>query len=215
MLHSTKRLQDQLSHQFFVNQQRRRRKQRAQALSLKEIFRRINQSSKASRRKRKTSENPRNTHPNFVETPWGKLIYRLSALNDGNGPNVDSRDGMLFRRRFRVPWPLYCKLVVMCQENKLFGENSNLEADCCQSEICPITIKLLGVLRILGRNWLCDDVAEATGMGEATIRTAFVTFCTNFVKIFYDKFIYRPIDEKLKRMMAVYSRMGLDGLWFY
>ena len=50
--------------------------------------------------------------------------------------------------------------------------------DLCNKDICPVTIKLLGVLRMLGRNWICDDVAEATGMGESTVRRAFKLFDT-------------------------------------
>ena len=67
------------------------------------------------------------------------------------------------------------------------------------------------MLRILGRNWLCDDVAEATGMGETTVRRAFLDFCGNFVDSYYSTYIYRPEGEKLTRMMNVYSRMGLPG----
>ena len=81
----------------------------------------------------------------------------------------------------------------------------------CNKEICPVTIKLLGVLRMLGRNWICDDVAEATGMGESTVRTAFKSFCENFVDCFYDSYIYRPTGEQLTNMMSIYSRMGLPG----
>ena len=73
------------------------------------------------------------------------------------------------------------------QGKKLFGENSLLKFDDCGSTICPYAIKLLGgVLRILGRNWCCDDVAEATGMGETTARRAFLDFCGNFVDSYID-----------------------------
>jgi hypothetical protein len=60
----------------------------------------------------------------------------------------------------------------------------------CGAQICPVEIKLLGVLRMLGRNWCADDVAEATGMGESTVRTAFNSFRDNFVTEFYETVVY-------------------------
>jgi hypothetical protein len=127
----------------------------------------------AALRPRSKREEPRDTKPGFSSTQWGKLITQLKSRNDGAGPCISSREGKLFRRRFRVPLPVYCSLVSKCVDDKLFGPNSNDEKDCCGNEMCPPSIKLLGVLRMLGRNWICDDVAEATGMGESTVRLAF------------------------------------------
>ena len=93
----------------------------------------------------------------------------------------------------------------------MFGPNSCDTHDLCGRLICPVEIKLLGVLRILGRNWCFDDVAEATGMGESTVRVMFHTFCENFVCHNYNSYIHRPEDEDLNTMMAVYSRMAVDG----
>ena len=78
-------------------------------------------------------------------------------------------------------------------------------------KLCPVEIKLLAVLRILGRNWNFDDIAEATLMGETTARRAFHTFCENFVREFYSTYVCRPGGEKLKKVMDVYARMGLPG----
>ena len=144
----------------------------------------------------------------FQNTQWGKLLARLSKLNDGRGPCVTQREGKLFCRRFQVPWQIYCELVVKCNEFNLFGIRSNDTVDLCNHDICPVTIKLLGVLRMLGRNLICDDVAEATGMGESTVRTAFKSFCENFVDCFYDKYLYRPTGVQLSNVMSIYNRMG-------
>ena len=147
----------------------------------------------------------------FHNTQWGKLITRLSLFNEGRGPCITKREGKLFRRRFRVPWQIYCELVLKCKEFSLFGSRCNDDTDLCNNNICPITIQLLGVLRMLGRHWICDDVAEATGMGESTVRTAFKSFCENFVDCFYDKYIYRPTGVQLSNVMSIYIRMGLPG----
>jgi Plant transposon protein len=148
-------------------------------------------------------------HIDFWASTWGKLLKKLSSLE--NGPCITSREGKLFQRRFRVPWQVYCELVQKSVSHKLFGINSLLKFDMCGAQVCPVEIKLLGVLRMLGRNWCADDVAEATGMGESTVRTAFNSFCDNFVTEFYETVVCRPEGLKLSKMMDVYKRMGLPG----
>lgn len=56
----------------------------------------------------------------------------------------------------------------MCIDKQLLGPHSNKESDLTGRMICPVEIKLLSVLRILGRNWNFYDIAEATMMGETT-----------------------------------------------
>jgi Plant transposon protein len=56
--------------------------------------------------------------------------------------------------------------------------------DKAKRNICPIEIKLLAVLRILGRNWNFDDIAEATLM-----------FCQGV----------------LLKIMGVFEQIGLPG----
>ena len=116
----------------------------------------------------------------------------------------------MFRRRFRVPWPIFVDLAKKSRAQKIFGEKSS-EDTVIHGKICPIEIKLLGVLRILGRNWSFDDVAEATGMGETTVRRSFMQFTRNFAINNYDSYVYKPEGEKLIKVMNVYSRMGLPG----
>ena len=150
--------------------------------------------------------------PNFIDywsSPWGRLLVHLASV-DG-GPSIESRDGKLFRRRFRVPYSVFCSLVTKCIEKKIFGENSLKETDIANRSVCPIEIKLLAVLRILGRNWNFDDIAEATLMGETTARRSFHTFCENFVGEFYSTYVYRPTGEKLYKVMKVFELMGLPG----
>ena len=60
----------------------------------------------------------------YWSTPWGLLIRRLGNSNYGAGPCITSCEGQLFRRRFRVPWPVYCDLVKKCREELVFGPNS-------------------------------------------------------------------------------------------
>ena len=175
----------------------RKRRQRKQAI--------VNQ----VRRQRAKPEVERDKNPNYWQSTWGQLVKRLASIE--GGPSILSRDGKLFRRRFRVPYQVYCKLVSMCIDKNVFGLNSNLDTDVANRAICPVEIKVLAVLRILGRNWNFDDIAEATSMGETTARRAFHLFCENFVQHYYDQFVYRPKDEKLEKVMEVFAKMGLPG----
>ena len=173
-----------------------RRKQRKAASANRKVY-----------KQRAKPEIPRDKHPNYWQSAWGQLVQRLASIVDG--PVITSRDGKLCRRRFRVPYQVYCKLVQMCVEKKLFGENSSVETDIANRLICPVEIKMLAVLRILGRNWNFDDIAEATLMGETTARRAFHLFCENFVTHFYDKYVYRPKDQQLEKVLDVFRKMGL------
>ena len=83
---------------------------------------------------------------NYWSTPWGILVKKFGNLNHGAGPCIDSRDGKLFRRRFRVPWKVYCDLVTKCREKLVFGPNSCDDFTITGNTVCPIEIKLLGVL---------------------------------------------------------------------
>ena len=166
--------------------------------------------AKLNRRPRRTPPNVQRLNDiNYQCSPWGQLLVRLAQI-DG-GPSIDSRDGKLFRRRFRVPYGVFCNLVQKCLDKNLFGENASRDRDITGRTLCPVEIKLLSVLRILGRNWNFDDIAEATFMGESTARRAFHTFCENFVREYYSIYVYRPVGEKLFKVMKVFEQMGLPG----
>ena len=158
-------------------------------------------------RKRMPSEEPHNRKKEFWLTQWGQMLCEYFTTP----PGPDTRKGKLFRRRFRLPYPVFFKLMGMCREKQLFGPGSCNETDITGRKICPFPIKLLGVLRILGRGWTFDDVAEATGMGEATVQKSFHLFCSNFVFHYYNTYVYRPEGEELQRDMEVYRKLGLPG----
>ena len=70
----------------------------------------------------------------------------LAQANDsGVGPSIDSREGKLFRRRFRIPYPVFLFLANKCIEQKLFGPRSCDAMDKCGRQICPLELKLLGI----------------------------------------------------------------------
>jgi hypothetical protein len=51
---------------------------------------------------------------------------------------------------------------------------------------------ILGVLRVLGRHFCFDDVAEATGISEETCRLFFHAFCARWSQTKYPELVKSP-----------------------
>ena len=74
-----------------------------------------------------------------------------------------------------------------------------MDADICQREPTndfsfpniPFELKVLGVLKIVGRGWCLDDVYESSGISISTMHTFFHEFTAAFCSKFKDHFIYR------------------------
>lgn len=78
----------------------------------------------------------------------------------------------------------------------------------------PTGIKVLGVLRVLGRALHFDDIAELAGsdFSAETFRTFFHVFVAKFVEEFWDKEVHPPNDEEtLRTAMAMFDAAGLTG----
>jgi Plant transposon protein len=196
MIYEVWKLKEKIASRFFLFCQH------VTVLNLKKRYKKL----KSIERRRKRS--PTSTQERSFNF-WGKLLINLSAIECG--PLITSREEKLFRRRFRVPCDVFCDLVKKSTDSELFGKNARMKYDFCGRSICPIAIKVLGILRTLGRNWCCDDVAEASGIGESIVRHNFHTFISNFVERYYDVYIHRPSGQKLAKMMKVYVKMGLPG----
>jgi len=84
------------------------------------------------------------THIDFWDTDWGKMI------TNPNVNNPKTRAGKQFRRRFRMPYPVFQYLVKQCLDHNIFSS-------VYKSKI-PIEAKVLACLRILSRDNCADDV---------------------------------------------------------
>jgi hypothetical protein len=90
--------------------------------------------------------------PDYVDSTWGRMLRDPTLSIPG------SRSYKLFKRRFRLPVPLFKVLIQMC-----------IDANICQKQPAnaygipsiPFELKVLGVLRIVGRGWCLDDVYES------------------------------------------------------
>ena len=134
----------------------------------------------------------------FWSTSWGLLITN-PATND-----CSTREGRLFRRRFRVPFPVFQQVLVpLCAEKNIFQTH--------RKSSIPDEIKLMMCLRILGRNSCADDACELSGIKESTCNSIFKTFLENFVKHISPMFVKIPEEESLFRVMEVYKKLGFPG----
>ena len=71
----------------------------------------------------------------------------------------NSRLAKLFRRRFRVPYPLFQALLNMTIDLGFKDYGVDITGRSC----VPLGSKLLGVLRVLGRSVCFDGIAELAG----------------------------------------------------
>ena len=77
-----------------------------------------------------------------------------------------------FRRRFRVPYPLFLLLLEELQSDTDGGWD-NKDSTGLESRKVPLEIKLLAALRALGRGEVFDTLAEITFVSEDTLRLFF------------------------------------------
>ena len=137
-------------------------------------------------------------------TPWGLIVLDPKILD------IDTFEGKLFRRRFRIPGPFFLNyLVPECKRVNIFDSKLDKFGDPITQ--IPIEIKILIALRILARGNLMDDISEFSTAGLATVTECFKTFVVNFAYHFKDAFIHMPEGDDLIEVMKVYSRLGFPG----
>ena len=77
-----------------------------------------------------------------------------------------SKDFVKFKRRFRVAPAVFMQLVMDARASGCFSEGP----DVCQQLAHPLELKILGVLRVLGRASCFDCIEELNGISEETNR---------------------------------------------
>ena len=105
----------------------------------------------------------------------------------------------MFRRRFRVPYPIFLKIVGAAKAR--FPEKQG----ATKRPVVPLELKFLGVLRVLGRATEFDGITELSGISEETMRAFFHSFCKWFRDGIYPKFVHMP-NVALQYFMMFVSR---------
>lgn len=136
----------------------------------------------------------------YTKTAWGLMIRNELVKSP------ETREGKMFRRRFRLPFQLFLILVEICRDNNVF-EVTNYS----RTKI-PIEIKLLCCLRVLGRDDCFDAIEEYSNIPEKTAWWFFKLFLKNFVRCLKHQVVRPPTEGiELSKVMKVYTKMGFPG----
>ena len=141
--------------------------------------------------------------PNYAASDWGRMLK-----NDRIKDPLDRKGGKLFRRRFRVPYPIFIRLVQITRDSDWFSEKKN----CAGRQAAPLELKILSVLRVLGRGYCFDGVEELTLISAEVLRQFFHRFCFLFAKEKFADYCSHPTSEdEITTAMEVYTKLGLPG----
>jgi hypothetical protein len=135
----------------------------------------------------------------FASTLWGQMI------NDRQVSNPKAKMGKEFRRRFRLPFPLFEHLVELCDEYNIF--------ELKKSSKIPTEARVLISLRLLGSGTHNSIISECNGMfiGESTCNSILHQFVGGMTEKFFDVYVNFPTGDGLAKVMDTYRRLGLPG----
>ena len=119
-----------------------------------------------------------------ANAPWQRMLDRAQERDGVSDP--DSIDGRYFRRRFRIPFKMFQALIQVILDDNWFP--GDFEADgagkCCKLGIkgASLHVKVLSVLRVLGRGVCFDELYDGSGLSEAVTSTFFHRFVATFAE---------------------------------
>ena len=87
-----------------------------------------------------------------------------------------SEESRIFRLRFRIPFAMF-ELLQSWVNDWLQNTVQLGSSDCTVRQSVPTALKLLGVLRILGRSTCLDGIEELPEMSESTMWRFLYEFC--------------------------------------
>jgi hypothetical protein len=151
------------------------------------------------------------------DAPWQVMLD-----DDAAGRNTiskeETRDGMYFRRRFRVPYLLFKALMTCILEERWFSGYEDCgrgKLDATRDERrrgASLQVKILSVFRILGRGNVFDECFDGSGCSESLIAAFFHDFLSRFVGRLFICCVCPPADSiELGEQMKIYQRLGLSG----
>ena len=101
-----------------------------------------------------------NGRKNYESSCWGRML----TLNKLKLLAPTSEESRIFRLRFRILYAMFELLLSWVNDWLQMGSS-----DCTVRQSVPTALKLLGVLRILGRSTCLDGIEELPEMSESTM----------------------------------------------
>ena len=140
----------------------------------------------------------RSSKIDYWESPWGLQMLHSDVCDP------TTREGKLFRSRFRVPFPFFALFLLPAVVA------AGIWKDTTRTRV-PAAFKLLAVLRGLGRALIMDDLSEVSHIAKSTCSTLIKDFCTNFVLAFFAAYVClpRPGSDAMAENMREYALLGV------
>ena len=148
--------------------------------------------------------------------PTMSLWYNLYCKGMQHGLECQASFLEKFRRRFRLPFPCYLELVVLCEDEAV--ANGYMKrwkpgaAAANKKPAAPLKLLVLCALRYLGRGWTFDDLEECTAISQEVIRNFFHEFVSFGADNLFKKWVFAPQTvEEIESVTAEYTAAGFPG----
>jgi hypothetical protein len=143
-------------------------------------------------------------------------MLSLAGQGENNVADELSADGRYFRRRFRLPYALFESLIkVMLDDNwfpSAYEANGRGKLDSCGIRGCSLQVKVLSVLRVLGRGVCFDELYDGSGCSESMMSR----FFHEFLIIFNDRLFHCSVkapatQNEVSKLEKIYGFLGMAG----
>jgi hypothetical protein len=148
------------------------------------------------------------------DAPWQRMLDDC-AKGENTIADAESRDGRYFRRRFRMPYTLFCAFIDVILQEAWFPKYGSTGAgplDCTKTPGASLQVKVLSVLRVLGRGIVFDECYDGSGCGEENIRVFFHAFTAKCVSSLFQSVVKPPrTHTEISETTRVYQMMGVGA----
>jgi hypothetical protein len=161
----------------------------------------------------KSCKRPRKQRTDFPREDFAGSQWQI-MIDTGTYRKETTKQGRNFRRKFRVPAPLFDFIVGTLLHHKLFPEFDTFGSgkDAFGRPIASLQVKVLIVFRLLGSGCDFSSVYDGSRVDEQTARVFFYRFNDIFARTFYKIHVHPPSTQKeLEETLAIYKRLGLPG----
>ena len=91
-------------------------------------------------------------------------------------------------------------------------EKNKQDSDAFGRAATPTELRVLGVLRVLGRGTVFDGINELSDISEQVMNTFFHAWTEWFVTKIYPEYVHAPsTPDEVAEVVAAYHKLGLPG----
>jgi len=148
------------------------------------------------------------------DAPWQRMLDEC-VKGENSIADANSRDGKYFRRRFRMPYDLFCAFIKVILHEAWFPKfdtSGNGPLDCTKNRGASLQVMVLSVLRVLGRGVVFDDCFDGSGCGEESIRVFFHAFTAKCCQSLFQSVVKPPRTlTEIFEATRVYQMLGVGA----